>query len=44
MEYEEVLQEMRTVMVLDSWIDEQKEDSITREARGRARRPAQGGR
>ena len=28
MEYEDVLQEMRTVMVLDSWIDEQKEDAI----------------
>jgi helicase len=28
MEYEDVLQEMRTVMVLDSWIDEQKEDVI----------------
>jgi ATP-dependent DNA helicase len=28
MDYEEVLQEMRTVMVLDSWIDEQKEDAI----------------
>jgi helicase len=28
MEYEEVLQEMRTIMVLDSWIDEQKEDTI----------------
>jgi len=28
MEYEDVLQDMRTVMVLDSWIDEQKEDAI----------------
>ena len=28
MDYEELLQEMRTVMVLDSWIDEQKEDTI----------------
>ena len=28
MEYEEILQDMRTVMVLDSWIDEQKEDAI----------------
>lgn len=27
-EYEETLQDMRTVMVLDSWIDEQKEDVI----------------
>ena len=28
MEYDDILQEMRTVMVLDSWIEEQKEDSI----------------
>ena len=28
MEYDDVLQEMRTVMVLDSWIEEQKEDTI----------------
>jgi helicase len=28
MEYEDVLQEMRTVMVLSSWIDENKEDVI----------------
>ena len=28
MEYEDVLQDMRTVMVLDSWIDEQREDAI----------------
>lgn len=28
MEYEEALQDMRTVMVLDSWIDEQREDAI----------------
>ncbi|MDA4116446.1 MAG: DEAD/DEAH box helicase [Thaumarchaeota archaeon] len=28
MEYEDVLQDMRTVMVIDSWIDEQKEDVI----------------
>ena len=28
MEYEGALQEMRTVMVLDAWIGEQKEDSI----------------
>jgi len=28
MDYEEALQEMRTVMVLDAWIDEQKEDAI----------------
>jgi len=28
MEYEDALQEMRTVMVLDSWIGEQKEDTI----------------
>ncbi|MDG6967053.1 MAG: DEAD/DEAH box helicase [Nitrososphaerota archaeon] len=28
LEYEEALQEMRTVMVIDSWIDERKEDDI----------------
>ncbi len=28
MEYEDLIQDMRTVMVLDSWIDEQKEDAI----------------
>ena len=28
MEYDDVLQEMRTIMVLDSWIEEQKEDAI----------------
>jgi helicase len=28
MEYDDALQEMRTIMVLNSWIDEQKEDSI----------------
>ncbi len=28
MEYEDALQEMRTVMVLNSWIEEQKEDTI----------------
>jgi helicase len=28
MEYEDLLMEMRTVMVLDSWIDEKKEDLI----------------
>ena len=28
MEYDDVLQEMRTIMVLNSWIEEQKEDSI----------------
>lgn len=28
MQYEDVLQDVRTIMVLDSWIDEQKEDAI----------------
>jgi len=28
MEYEDALQEMRTIMVLNSWIEEQKEDTI----------------
>jgi helicase len=28
MEYEAIFQDMRTVMVLDSWVDEQKEDTI----------------
>jgi len=28
MEYEDILQEVRTIMVLDSWIEEQKEDAI----------------
>lgn len=28
LEYEDALQDVRTIMVLDSWIDEQKEDAI----------------
>jgi len=28
MEYDDILQEVRTIMVLDSWIEEQKEDAI----------------